>query len=64
MKHVPSLLLTMFLSSCSALPQLFQATEDIADDTAIKIQVSREALTEKTNLQLNLDVKNKEFEAK
>jgi hypothetical protein len=64
MKHLIFLSLMVCLTGCAALPQFFQAAEDIADDTAIKVEVSREAISEKTNLQLNLDLKNKEFEVK
>jgi len=48
------------LTSCGALPQLFQATEDVADDTAIKVEVSKEALAREPDLRIQIDVKNKD----
>ena len=55
--------LVMLLTGCQSLPQLFQATEDIADDTAVKIEVSREALAREPNLQVTVDLKNKDVPA-
>jgi len=48
----------MFLTACSSLPQLYQAAEDIADDDAIKVQVSREAISKQTDVSVSIDVKN------
>jgi|GEM_PF-3642755 hypothetical protein len=39
MKHLIFLSLMVCLTGCAALPQFFQAAEDIADDTAIKEKV-------------------------
>jgi hypothetical protein len=50
----------LFLMGCQALPQLYQAAEDIADDTAIKIEVSKETFQKDTDLQININVQNKE----
>ena len=58
------LLLLPLVTSCQYIPDMAKDIESIATDTAIKIELSREALTDKTNIQLNLDVKNKEFESK
>lgn len=52
------LLLMSLVTSCNALPQLYQAAEDIATDEAIEINVSREALQKETNLSINVDVTN------
>jgi len=51
------------LAGCQTLPQLYQAAEDIADDTAIKVQVSREAIQKQTDITLSVDVKNKDAPA-
>ena len=51
-----------FLTSCQYLPDMAKDIESIETDTAIKVEVSREAITDKTNLQLYLDLKNKEYE--
>jgi len=48
------------LTGCAALPQFFQAAEDIADDTAIKIEVSRETFQKETDLHITIDVQNKD----
>jgi hypothetical protein len=42
MKYLASLILIICLSGCTALPDLFRAAEDIADETAIKVEVSKE----------------------
>jgi len=48
------------LTACNTLPQLYQAAEDIADDIAVKIEISREAIQKETDITLSLDVKNKQ----
>ena len=48
----------IFFTSCTALPQLYQAAEDIADDNAIKVEISREAITKQTDVRVVIDVKN------
>ena len=48
------------LSGCQALPGLFQAAEDIADDTAVKVEVSKEALQKESDLQVTVDITNKD----
>lgn len=50
----------MLLSACNALPQLYQTAEDIADDTAIKVEVSRETFQKETDLNIQVNVQNKE----
>jgi len=55
-------LIFLILCSCQALPQLFQAAEDIADDTAIKIEVSKETFQKDTDLDINIKVQNKDKE--
>jgi len=48
----------IFFTSCTALPQLYQAAEDIADDNAIKLEISREAISKQTDVHVSIDVKN------
>jgi hypothetical protein len=48
----------IFLTSCTALPQLYQAAEDIADDNAIKLEISREAINKQTDVNVVIEVKN------
>lgn len=55
--------IAMLLSSCNTLPQLYQAAEDIADDTAIKISISKEAIQKQTDVTISVEVKNNQAEA-
>ena len=48
----------MFLMSCNTLPQLYQAAEDVADDNAVKVIISREAINKETDIGITIDVKN------
>ena len=51
-------LVLCFLTSCQTLPQLYQAAENIADDEAIKVSVSKEAIQKNTDLIISIDLKN------
>lgn len=42
------------LSGCQALPQLFTAAENIADDTAVQIAISKEACQENREITANV----------
>jgi starvation-inducible outer membrane lipoprotein len=46
------------LSGCAALPQLYQSMEDIADDDAIKIIMSKEAIQKQSNISISLNLDN------
>jgi hypothetical protein len=46
------------LSSCNTLPQLYQAAENVADDEAIRVSISKEALQKETNLSVSIDLIN------
>ncbi len=48
------------VSSCQSLPQMFTSLEDIADDTAIKLEVSREAIAKDTDIDITIKVTNKD----
>jgi hypothetical protein len=48
----------LLLTGCNTLPQLYQAAEDIADDNAIKLEISREAIGKQTDVNVSIDVKN------
>lgn len=48
------------LQSCTALPTLFDDAEKIADDTAVKVEVSREAMQRDTDLKVTIEVVNKD----
>jgi hypothetical protein len=56
------LLLLPFLASCQYLPQLAQDIEQIATDTAIKVEVSRETFQKETDLAITINVQNKDDE--
>lgn len=47
-----------FLSSCTSLPELYQTAEDIANDDAIDIMISREAINKKKDVNVNIEIKN------
>lgn len=50
-------LFLLLLTSCGSLPELYQAAEDIADDDAIKISVSKEAMQNKKDVAVSVDIK-------
>lgn len=47
------------LSSCNSIPELFKTADDVFDD-AIKITVDKTALQQNTDMNINIQVKNKE----
>lgn len=56
-------IISMFmLSSCGILPQLATEAENIIDDDAIKIVVSREALGRQTNVKASIELDNGQIE--
>ena len=48
------------LAGCAALPQFFSAAENIADDTAIRTEISKEAIQKETDLTIHVEVRNKD----
>ncbi len=50
----------IFITSCQSLPQLYQTAEDIANDTAIEIEISRQAFQKETDLSIMIQVQNKD----
>jgi hypothetical protein len=55
-----TIIILFFLTSCQALPALFSSVEKIADDNAIKLEVSHEALQQNTDLEISINVTNKD----
>ena len=51
--------LAILLTSCQALPQLFQTADDVVTDDAITVQVDRDAINQNTDVSVNVEVKNK-----
>ena len=49
----------LILSSCSDMPDAIKAADDIFDD-AIKITVDKSALQQHTDLNVNIEIKNKD----
>lgn len=54
------LLLIPLITSCQYLPDMAKDIENIATDTAIKLEVSRELFQKETDLEININVQNKE----
>lgn len=57
-KIIPFSIFLLICSSCGLMPQLLQEVEHIADDTAIKICVSQEALQRQTNVKASVELDN------
>jgi hypothetical protein len=56
-----STLRLIFLTSCAEMmPGLVKAVEDIETDTAIKVEVDKEALQKDTDIHIMVDVVNKD----
>ena len=53
-----NIILLIFLTSCSAIPQLYQSIEDVADDTAIKCEISKEAFATDSKVRVIIQVQN------
>jgi hypothetical protein len=54
----------IFLCSCQYIPDIAKDVDDIATDTAIKIEVSRETFLKDTDLDLSVKVNNKDSKVK
>jgi len=46
------------LTGCTTLPQLYQSVEDIADNEAIGISISKDALQQDKNVGVTISVRN------
>lgn len=51
-----SILIMVCFTSCAAMPSMFQAVEDIADDTAIQIKISKEAISKDAQIDAAVSV--------
>jgi len=54
------LLLLILLGGCQFIPEMAKDVESIETDTAIRIEVSRETFQKETDLQINVNVQNKD----
>jgi hypothetical protein len=62
-KNINNLLLAFMpciFYSCQGMSGLFSSVEQIADDTAIKTEISKEALQRDTDLEITVKVLNKD----
>jgi hypothetical protein len=55
-----SLFVFAILSSCQYVPDMAKDIESIETDTAIRIEVSRETLQKDTDLDISINVHNKD----
>lgn len=42
------------------MPELFKAVDDIATDTAVKVEIDKEAFQKDTDVTVSIEVKNKD----
>lgn len=56
--RIVSISMCFILVSCQSLLPLFTSIEDIADDTAIRCEVSKEAIADKKDIDVTINVKN------
>jgi hypothetical protein len=54
------LLLLMFLSACQYIPDMAKDIESMETDTAIRVEISRETFQKETDLEININVQNKD----
>jgi hypothetical protein len=60
-----SVSLICILSGCAAMmPELFKAIDDIATDTAVKVEIDKEAFQKDTDLKISIEVINKDESAR
>ena len=57
MKFLP-ILAYLFLCSCASLPQFFQAVEDIETDTALSVELSKDAMQKEKDVHVTITVQN------
>jgi hypothetical protein len=61
LRHVLFILTLIALSGCSAMmPGLFQTVDDIATDTALRVEIDKEAFQKDTDVNVSIEVKNKD----
>ena len=60
MRYLSLMSLIFFLSSCTALPQMFDSVEKIATDDAITVKVDKDAFQKDTDVKVHVEVTNKE----
>lgn len=53
------LVLLFSLTGCQFIPEMAKDLESIETDTAIKVEVSREAIGKETNVEVTVNIQNK-----
>lgn len=53
-------IMIILLTGCQYIPDMAKDIESIETDTAIKIEVSRETFQKETDLEINVNVQNKD----
>lgn len=60
MRYPISTAVLMLLTSCSALPQMFTAIEEMSTDEAVQAIVYKNAMLKDTDIKVSIDVINKD----
>ncbi len=55
-----TLLLLPLMTGCQFIPDMAKDIESIETDTAIRLEISRETFLKETNLDININVQNKD----
>ena len=54
MKIIMIITMTMMLSSCASMPELFKTVDDIATDGVLQVQIDKEAFEKNKNISVNI----------
>lgn len=63
MKFLPLLVLPLITGCSAMMPDMFKTIDDMATDTAIKVEVDKEAFKKETDVHIIVDVINKDEKA-
>ncbi len=55
--------MSLLLTSCQSLPQLFQTADDVFTDDCVTIKVDRDAFQKDTDVDINVSIKNKDVKS-
>lgn len=51
-------LIPFIMTSCQAMPELYQSAEDVLNDNAVRVEISREAMPKGATVNVTIDIKN------
>ena len=51
-------LIPFIMTSCQAMPELYQSAEDVLNDNAVRVEISREAMPKGATVSVAIDIKN------